>query len=407
MRILFINTVFYIEGGAEKILFDSARLLESHHHQVAFFCSNHPRNLRTEFSKYFTYFFPPYNQMSLKQKIQYPFYLLYSREAIRKIRLLINEWRPDIAHIHNMSLPMSPSIILELKRHNIPVVMSLHSYKLICPQEIMFACHGLCERCKDGHFYHMLFQKCIDKSFFKSFYLSFLAYCYARVFSKADLCLSPSLFLKNKYKEMGFKNEIMHVPNFVDYKDYIPQYNSLDKSIAYFGRLVEEKGIHILLDAIKGLDVKLKIIGRGPWEHYLKKKVEKEDISNVQFLGYLEQGELKKEIGSTMFTVMPSIWYENASLSILESFALGKPVVGSRIGGIPELIKDNVTGLLCNPGDATDFRNKIIVLMKDQNLIESLGKNGRAFVENHFTFGEYYNLLMQEYARLIQTVPKA
>jgi glycosyltransferase involved in cell wall biosynthesis len=213
-----------------------------------------------------------------------------------------------------------------------------------------------------------------------------------------DVYISPSKFLKSKCEEMGFKGKIIYLPNFVRVEDYVPQYGWEENYIVYFGRLSEEKGLFTLIEAVKDIPgITLKIIGEGPLKESLELKVESLKLNNVKLLGYKTGHELKEEIKKAMFVVCPSEWYENNPRSIIESFALGKCAIGARIGGIPELVRDNETGLTFEPGSVDDLRSKITHLLENSFKIQQMGKNARRFVEEEINQEYHYEKLMQIY----------
>jgi len=196
---------------------------------------------------------------------------------------------------------------------------------------------------------------------------------------------------------MGFKGEIVHLPNFIHVAEFDPCFNFKERTICYIGRLSAEKGILTLIEAVKGLDVKLKIIGEGPLKQTVEDWVKSKDVKNVELLGYMSGQNLKEEIQRCMFTVIPSEWYENNPRSVIESFALGKPVIGARIGGIPELVRDNDTGLTFESGNVNDLRTQISKLVNNPADIERMGRNARRFVEEELNPDKHYDGLMKIY----------
>lgn len=221
------------------------------------------------------------------------------------------------------------------------------------------------------------------------------------IYDLVDVFISPSVFLKNKLEELGFKGKIIHLPNFVIVGEFTPNYNWQDNSIVYFGRLSEEKGLTTLVRAMKGVNINLKIIGNGPIEEKLKSKIRDEGINNVYFLGYKNGQSLKNEIRKSMLIIVPSECYENNPRSVIEAFALGKPVIGAHIGGIPDLVKDNETGLTFEPGNEQDLRNKVVQLLKNPDKIVGMGKNARKFVEEKLNEKIHYKKLMRIYNSIL------
>ena len=217
------------------------------------------------------------------------------------------------------------------------------------------------------------------------------------IYDKIDLYLSPSQFMKDLVREMGFMGEVRYLPNFIHADRYLPSYGWEEGSIVYFGRLSYEKGLETLIDAVKELSVEVKIIGEGPLSDLLISKVKNEGIQNVHFLGYKIGEDLNQEIRKSMFAILPSECYENYPRSAMEAFALGKPVIGTRIGGIPELVTDGETGLSFEPGNVVDLREKILSLLENKNKIIEMGKRARAFVEERLNPEKHYHDLMDIY----------
>jgi len=405
MKILFVNTKFFLFGGAEKYCLDLARLLEEKGHKTSFFCMEHPNNIPTEYKKYFVSYFPPFEELSFLMKMKYALRFFYNFEARNKFRKLILEEKPDLVHIHAIFFQISHSIILEAKNRKLPIVMTLHEHSLICPQITMLNKGRICELCLNGNFLPCIKNRCINKSLLKSILVTLLYYFnffVLKSLKKIDLFIAPSVQLKNKIiKSKNCQNlNIITLGFFVDANKYFPKFSHNDKDVVYFGRLSQEKGISIMLEAVKGLNLCLKIIGDGPERRTLESKVKNSHMSNVVFLGKLEGSQLINEISNCMFSILPSICNENYPNMILESFALGKPVIGSNCGGIPELIMNGERGFLFQPGDQNDLREKILKLTNNKRLIFEMGQNARQWVEK-LNSDNHYERLIYEYRKLI------
>lgn len=404
MKILFVNKFFYLKGGSEHVFFETAALLKQKGHDVMFFSMRHPKNIRSEYEKYFISTVD-YEKKGIINQIGVSLKLLYSIEAKRKIEALIETERPDIAHLHNIHHQISPSILHSLRKFNIPVVLTLHDYKMACASYSMLACGEICEACGGGRYYNCFLKGCVKNSRLKSLLNTLEIYLHQKIlhiYNLVDVFIAPSRFLKGKLEEMGFKGKIAFLPNFVDCKTSDFKLGYGERSIVYFGRLSGEKGLHTLIDAVKDIDgVLLKIIGEGPLKERLKLEIMKKGIRNVEFLGYKTGEDLKNAIRQSMFFVLPSECYENNPLSIIEGFALGKPGIGARIGGIPELIKDNKTGFTFESGSASDLRLKIRLLAGDMGKINEMGRRARSFVEEEFSPEKYYAGLMNIYGGLV------
>lgn len=406
MKVLLVNKFFYPRGGAENSFFETARLLERKGHQVVFFSMEHPKNKPSAFAPYFV------SNVELNEgggglmhNLKTIGRIHYSFEARRKIEKLIKAERPDIAHLNNISHQISPSIIDSLRKFGIPIVMSLRDFKLTCPVYSLLRDGKPCDECRGGRFYKVFANRCTKGSTLKSGVNMTEMYLHHRlmhVYEKIDEFISPSRFLLKKTLEMGFKGSINHLPNFVSVDEYTPSYSSEGDSIVYVGRLSEEKGVSTLIESVKDVNITLKIIGDGPLMPSLKEEVRARGQRNVLFLGFKSGEELKDEIRSSLFTVISSELYENNPRSVLEAFALGKPVIGARIGGIPELVKDNVTGFLFTPASSEDLKNKIRAFLEKKPTIISLGKNARKFVEKEFNPEIHYAGLMKIYETAIR-----
>ncbi len=405
MKALLINKFLYNKGGDAVCALATGELLRSRGWEVLFWGMRHHDNRVYPYQEYFVEDVDLNARGGVLKQWNIAGKLLYSFEAKSKIENLIKKaGKPDIVHLHNFAHQISPSILHVFKKYKIPCAMTMHDYKLICASYMMVSKGKTCDLCKGGRYFNCFLQGCVKNSKAKSLLSTVEMYLHHKllhVYDLIDVFISPSMFLKEKVTEMGFKGKILHVPNFVNVSDFTPTYDWTERSICYLGRLSQEKGILTLVEAVKGLDVTLKIMGNGSLREQIKNKVKTEGISNVKLLGNMNAGELKIEISKSMFTVIPSEWYENNPRSVIESFALGTPVVGARIGGVPELVQDGVTGYTFKSGDVQDLEDKIRLMLNDEEKIKEFGKNGRVFVERELTADVHYDKLMAvyEYAR--------
>lgn len=400
--ILQINKFHYICGGADRYYFNLSELLRKKGHRVVNFSMKDERNEPSEWSDYFvgnidiskTHF----DLAGLRKAAR----IIYSLESKRKIEQLIKDIQPDIAHIHNIYHQISPSILPVLKKYNIPVVMNLHDYKLISPN-YKFLCRGkICEHKRK--YYREIFHKSIKDSYIASSWcvLETVIHNVLNIYkNNIDLYLAPSEFIKNKFVEYGFEpDKIKVLPYALDTDKYgnLPNKTVAQRYILYLGRLSEEKGIEVLIEAMKNIKNKvlLKIVGEGSLLDDLKRKKELEGLDNIEFVGFQSGDKLKQIISDSEFVVVPSVWYENSPLVIYEAMALGKTVIGSRIGGIPELIKEGVTGLLFEAGDSRELATKIDYLLDNDKVLTRMGEAAK--VESlRFGFDKHYEKIMEVY----------
>ncbi len=400
MKILLINKFFFLKGGTEKAFFDTANLLQKKGHSVVFFSMSHPENFESQFSRYFLSEIDFEGINAVKDIWRAFFRILYSGEARNKLKKLVQEESPDIVHMHNIHHQISPSILHTLKNFNIPVVQTLHDYKIVCPVYTMLSHGQLCERCRGKKFYHCSIQRCCKDSFSKSILNTLEMYFHhsiLRIYRLVDAFISPSQFLIDKVIEMGFKGKFFYLPNSIKIEDYSNIKLWEKNTIVYSGRLSKEKGIYTLLQAVKGLPVECQIFGDGSERDNLEMIVKRENIVNVSLCGHVSQTQLQREIQKSMFVLLPSEWYENNPYAVIEAFAMGKPVIGSRIGGIPELIKDHETGLTFEPGNAEELRKNVLYLLNNSEKIMTLGANARRFIEQNYNQEYHYKELMKIY----------
>lgn len=406
MKILLVNKFLYPKGGDAISTINTGTLLSSKGHEVIFWGMEHPMNPDYPHKQYFISNVDFNNINSLHGRIKTAFSILYSLEAKNKISKLLDREKPDIVHLNNFAHQISPSILHAVKDRDIPMVMTMHDYKLTCPVYTMMSNGKICERCRHGRYYQCIIHRCSKRSYSKSFLNTMEMYLHHNVlhiYDLIDLFISPSEFLKMKSKEMGFQNEIVYLPNFVNITGMKPNFDCTKKEILYFGRLSSEKGIITLVDVVKNIrNISLRIIGSGPMREFLIEKIRKEKIENVLINNHVNDDELWEYVKRAMFTVVPSEWYEVFGLTIIESFALGKPVIGARIGAIPELIKDGKTGLTFDSGNSDDLREKIKYLIDNPDIIIEMGKNARDFVEKKFNNGKHYTELIKIYEKTIE-----
>jgi glycosyltransferase involved in cell wall biosynthesis len=400
MKILLVNKYLYPKGGAEKSTILTGDLLKKKGHEVIYWGMSHPKNPGYPTAPYFTDCIEYSNTGGLMRQLKIAHTLLYSFEAKGKIEKLIKAERPDIVHLNNFAHEISPSILDVFKKYGIPMVMTLRDSKLVCPTYLMLSKGKPCEKCCNGKYYWCFLKKCTKDSYVKSMLNVVEMYLHHKIlhiYDKIAVFISPSLFLKDKVAYMGFKGELIQLPNFINSDDFEPSYSWESENIVYFGRLSREKGVFTLIEAVEGLDYTLNIIGDGPQREELEGKVIEKGMENVRFLGFKNGGDLYELIRKSMFVIVPSEVRENYSRAIVESFTLGKPVIASRIGGNPELVKDHETGMLYDPGDSDELREKILGLINTPDSIVSMGRNARSFIERELNPDRHYETLMQIY----------
>lgn len=405
MKILLINKFFFSFGGTETAFFQAAKLLRDQGHEVIFFSMAHPKNMESRQAPYFVSRVDFEEKVVWREKARAAERMLFGRDAQAMLDELLRAEKPDIAHLHNIYHHLSPAIITTLKQRGIPVVMTLHDYKTVCPAYKLFTRGKTCEACRGARYYRCLLQRCIKDDFLKSLVFSLEAMLQRKHYRQVDRFISPSLFLQGKIKEMGFPGTCAYIANFSDFSPYAAPPPAPKPLVLFFGRLVEEKGIPLLIEAMKGLPAFCLIIGDGPEKKALQAQAEQCPTAKVRFLGHQPRDILRKAIRRSSLVVVPSIWYENNPFSVIESFSLGVPVVAARIGGIPELVIDRETGLLFAAGSSEDLREKISLLLRDPGLGRVLAANARRHLEENFSPAGHYEKLLRLYRELIPAAP--
>jgi len=410
MKILLINKFLFPKGGDAISVLNTGKVLADRGHEVHYWGMAHPDNPRYPYEDYFVSRVDYEQPGGLARKLDASLKILYSFEARRKLEKLLAVLRPDLVHVHNFAHQISPSILPACARRGLPVVMTMHDYKLVCPTYSLLLNGRPCERCGHGKYWWCFLKKCAKGSYAKSLVNTaemFLHHKILNLYRLIERFVAPSEFMLRKVREMGFPGQIRHVANFIQPEDYQPRYGAPGGDLVYFGRLSAEKGLPTLLQAMAGLDVRLKIIGEGPLRAEMERSLAERRQENVRFLGYLRGQELRAEIQSSQAAILPSECYENNPLSVLEAFALGKPVVGARIGGIPELVQDGFTGLTFSPGDAGDLRRQILRLRDQPGEAERWGRNAREWVEKNGGPELHYERLLQVYHEALESRPAA
>lgn len=402
-KLLNVNNYHYRRGGSDVVYLEHAALMEGLGWENSYFSMRHPKNLETPWSSYFVEELEFGHAYSWTQKLSMAGKAVYSFEAQRKLRLLLDKHHPDIAHLHCIYHHLSPSILPVLKERGVPTVMTAHDLKIACPAYKMLNSGGICERCKDESVVNVLTHRCVRNSLGASAIVmieSGLQRTMRTYRRYLDRVVTPSLFFLDKFVEWGWPREqFVHIPNYVDAANFEPRFEP-GEYFLYFGRLAPEKGVGTLIRAAAEACVSLKIAGTGP-ESDAMKMLNEELGKPAEFLGFRSGPDLHELIRNSRAVVLPSEWYENAPMSVLESFALGKPVIGARIGGIPEMIEEGLNGWTFPSGEVSELAEhlkKVRGAAADD--LARMGKQARVFVEANFSRDRYAHAMIDLYAHL-------
>ena len=398
MKILMINKFLHPNGGSETYIFKLGEALQQQGHAVQYFGMEHPNRIVGDRVDAYTSNMDFHGGSKLK-KLLYPLKTIYSAEARKKIRLVLEDFQPDVCHLNNFNYQLTPSIILEIRKwekqsgHKCRILYTAHDGQLVCPNHLMRnPCTGaLCQKCLGGHFGNCTKGKCIHGSLAKSVIGSLEGYFWKwmGVYKKIDTVVCPSHFMKSVLDTNPvLAQRTVSLHNFIDpvaqktvkKKDYV----------LYFGRYSEEKGIKTLVQAAKELpNISFVFAGSGPLEQLL------EDVPNIKNVGFQTGAALESLIREARFSVYPSECYENCPFSVMESIMYGTPVLGANIGGIPELIRVGETGELFESGNIFKLRNQIYeIFHKKANIDDYLEFCKRMRFD---TAKEYADQLVKDY----------
>lgn len=408
MRILQINKFFWRAGGADAYMFDLSALLASQGHDVIHFAMSDPRNRPSPQAGYFT---SPldYGGMgpgrALRKAPRILGGTIYSFEAREKLRALLRDLRPDVAHLHLIDHHLSPSVLHALRDEGVPVVFTAHDYKLICPNYLMYVPERreICGRCVPGKYYRCVTRRCMKGSFTASALAATAMYIHKTMQIYEDnvaAFIYATDFVRIKLIEGGIPAEkLVHVPMYIPLERFQP-HATPGGYIAYAGRLAPEKGIRTLLRAMATLpQVRLIVMGDGPDRAGLEAFARELGLANIEFTGFLEEKTYTERLAGARLLVLPSECYETCGLVIWEAHALGRPAIGARIGGIPESIADGESGLLFTPGDPADLAAKIQRLLDAPDEARAMGARGRERVQSECS--AHYARVMAVYHRAI------
>lgn len=407
MKVLLINKYNYLKGGSEAYFFGIKKMLEDNRHEVIVFSMKDEKNKDNDFIDYFVDNID-YQENNFSNKIKNAIKLISSKEAYTKLCRLIEDTKPDIAHVNLIYHQLTPSVFHALKKHNIPVVFTSHDYKLVCPNYKLFTNNEICMKCTEGKFVNCFFNKCHKDSNLYSLLLTIEAYYHKwkGSYEIADRVICPSEFMYKQLKDKRIPgNKLRLMPNFLTNDFSKKESLTIEKEdfILYYGRLSGEKGLDVLLDAKKLLksSIQLKIIGNGPEELRLKERVQKEGISNVEFLGFKTGDDLTIEIEKARATIIPAVWHEVFGLTIIESFSSGTPVIGSSVGGITELIHEGKNGFLFERANPKELAHKIEKVFSISNEDYSVMVKYCFEYSKKFSPQKYYNELVKVYEEVI------
>ena len=399
LTVLNISQNHFIRGGSDRYFFTMAELLQKHGHNVIPFTAANPKNEPSEWEQYF----PRAADFEKPGPIDL-LRFIYSRDAAKSIQRLLKNTNVDIAHFHIYYGKLTASILGGLKKAGIPLIQTLHEYKITCPVYSHLSNDEICEACAGKHFWRALPKRCNRNSLARTALSVAESYVSRSLGSvdKFDHFISVSHFLRKKMIQYGMpEDKISTVHNFTDVSDITPNFSTGDY-VLYFGRVHRSKGIMTLIEAATPLkQVPLYIVGDGEAMPEVKQIIEQNGCEHIHLLGFKRGEELQELILNSICTVLPSEWYENCPMSVLESYAYGKPVIGADIGGIPELIVDKVDGFLVPSGEHEPLRDRLLWMSEHKTEAAEMGKAGRRKMETEFNADIHYQKIINIYEKFL------
>jgi glycosyltransferase involved in cell wall biosynthesis len=405
--LLSINNYFYPRGGAEVLFLEQNRLFEDIGWQVVPFAMRHAQNLPSPWAGYFPDEIEHGRSYGPGAKLLNAQRVIFSLQARQKMRDLLDRVRPRVAHAHNIYHHLSPSILPMLRKRGIPVVMTIHDLKLACPAYTMMADNKPCDRCRGGKIYNVAVNRCIKGSLALSSLVMLETFVHRalRLYeANVSRFVVPSRFVLEKLVEWGWaRDRFDYIPNFVDTERFRADC-AIGNRFVYCGRLEQLKGVETLVRAAALAKQPLTMVGSGSQEHRLR-KLGADLGADIRFLGHQTKDALAEVIQSARAIVVPSECNENAPLALLEGYAAGRPVIGARMAGIPELVREGETGALFAPGEVDALAAELDRFAKLPNgRLAAMGAAGRHWVEQDFTATRYRNRLVALYGSLDATL---
>ncbi len=400
MKILMVNKFLYPRGGCETYMLKLSEELKSKGHEIEFFGMYDEKNTVGNSENLYT------TNMDFHStgiaRFFYPFKIIYSFEASKKIGKVLDSFKPDIVHMNNINFQLTPSIIYAIKKRNIPLVQTVHDYQMICPNHLLYSLKEAkpCERCVNGSKFNCLKYSCIHSSKVKSLIGAIEAKLYSllKTYKKVDLFVCPSKFLAEKLLSADslYKGKTFMVHNFIEKKPMPEKTESIAPYVAFASRLSVEKGVDILSEAAKLLpDISFIVAGNGPDDECLK------NIPNITMKGFLTGDELTSLIANAKVMILPSVWYENCPLNILETHSFGVPVITMNSGGMAELVEDGKTGLLVNEPTPEAVAQAIKKCFTDDEFYSVLKQNCERRKDEIIEVGDYADILVDKYQQII------
>lgn len=401
MKIVNVGQNYRIIGGSDKYMLELQNLLMKYGHEVVPFAADDPENLPSTFGE----FFPKsvdFNNPKTSDICKY----IYSRNAATKFNELLTKVRPNLIHLHIYYGKLTAAILPVARKLGIPIVQTLHEYKLVCPVYTSTRGGQICEKCSVGKYWPAMLYKCNRGKLSRSILSGMEAYVSHSMGSATviDKFIAVSQYQRDKLISRGVDRErISTIHNFIDTENLHPKYVP-GKYFLYFGRIERIKGVFTLVDVMKklGTSTKLKIIGEGNAKSELINYLLVNEIANVEVCAAMSGDDLIKEIRNCLCVIVPSEWPETFGLTIVESFACGKPVICSNSGGMPEVVSHGRDGLIFEAGNREELGKYVTYMNNNRAIAEDFGRRAREKAVVQFSASKHYERLMDIYRQVLK-----
>jgi glycosyltransferase involved in cell wall biosynthesis len=390
LKILLVHTFFQQFGGQDSVVLSEREMLERRGHEVVFY------SRRNDDIK----------EYGAADKVRFLTDTIYSRRTVRDLHVLVSGNRPDLAYVHNIYPLISPSLYHALHSMGIPVVQCVHDFRPLCSNGLFYTEGQSCERCKGGNYLHGVVHRCYRDSYFVSglYALTLGLNRFANMLDKISAFICLNEFHRTKFLEAGVPNSKLFVrPNSIDAMPVMlgPAPEARQYAV-YFGRLSPEKGLLTLLQAFeRAAPARLKIAGSGAMEAELKQYIRDKKLDNVELVGFLEGAEKARLLSGALFAVIPSECHENFPVVSLECFAAGKPILASRMGGLPSIVSEGETGLLFTAGNAGEIAERVRYMFSHPLDADRMGRRAREIVETKYSRERSYQELLDIFQKVL------
>lgn len=382
-NVLIVHNYYQIPGGEDTVVENEKNMLIENEHKVVLYTTHNDE----------------INKRKILGKVILPLETIFSLKTYKKIKRIIKEENIDIVHVHNTLPLISPSVYYAARKCKVPVVQTLHNFRLLCPGATFTKENKICELCVEKGLSCAVKNKCYRNSFSQSLIsaISLKVHRVMGTYNKVDGYIALTEFNKEKFKSLINLERIFVKANFIDYNQNYSQKKREKKYYLYLGRIDTLKGIDLILQAWKDIkDETLYIVGKGPYEEEAKKFILDKKISNVEFLGFKNKNEVKELLANAKALVLASQWYEGFPMTIVESFSLGVPVIAGEIGNLSKIIEDKKNGLLFKYNSRSDLKDKI-KLLNDKQLLNQLSEGAYKSYLEKYNKEINYNQLIKIY----------